>query len=360
MPDIGGRLGAVRDELKRRRVDGLFVTDITNIRYLSSFTGSSAYLLITGERSWFLTDSRYRLQARDEVKGFKIKVYVRAALDAVATCVKGAKLKTLGFEGKTLSYDSYLRLKKALSGTRLRSLPGIVEARRAVKDSFEIGRIRKAIEIANAGFIAARKGLASGRTEKEVAQSIEAAVKRRGAEGLSFETIVLSGKRGALPHGKPLDKRVKRGALVVVDIGVTLGGYCSDETRTYVVGSPTRMQKNVYQVVKDAHDRAIAKVRPGVKASVVDRAARGYIKKAGFGRYFGHGTGHGVGLDIHEDPVISPTNNDVIVEGMVFTIEPGVYIPEWGGVRIEDMVLVTANGCEILTKGSDKELCCLG
>jgi Xaa-Pro aminopeptidase len=360
MPDMGQRLGTVRDELKRRGVDGLFVTDIANIRYLTGFTGSSAYLLITGGHGWFLTDSRYGLQARDEVKGFKIKVYARKALDAVATLVTGAKLKTLGFERKSLSYDSYLGLKKALSGTRLRSLSGIVEARRAVKDCFEIGRIRKAIEIANAGFIAARKGLTSGRTEKEVVHSIEAAVKRKGAEALSFETIVLSGKRGAFPHGKPSDKRVKRGALVVVDLGVTLEGYCSDETRTYIVGSPTRMQKKVYRVVKDAHDRAIEKVMPGVKASVVDMAARSYIKKAGYGRYFGHGTGHGVGLNIHEDPVIGPMNNDVITEGMVFTIEPGVYIPGWGGVRIEDMVLVTAYGSEILTKGSDKELCCLG
>lgn len=259
-----------------------------------------------------------------------------------------------------MSYDSYAELKKAVPGTRLRSLTGIVEAGRAVKDSFEIGRIQRAIEVADSGFVAARKVLASGAgTEKQVAGKIEAAVKAKGVDALSFETIVLTGARGALPHGKPSDERVKRGALTVVDMGVRVDGYCSDETRTYCVGSHTRMQKKIYQVVKDAHDRAIERVKPGVKASVVDRAARGHIKRAGYGKYFGHGTGHGVGLDIHEGPVISPMSKDVLAEGMVFTIEPGIYIPGWGGVRIEDMVLVTSDGCEVLTRGSDKEFSCL-
>jgi Xaa-Pro aminopeptidase len=359
MPDIFERVGAVLDEIKRKRTDGLFVTDITNVRYLSGFTGSSAYLLITGHGSWFFTDPRYELQATDEVKGFKVKIYTRAAFNTIASVVKRAKIKTLAFEGKTLSYDSYEKLKKALPGTRLKSLSGIVEKRRAVKDDFEIGQIRRAIEVANAGFAAARKGLASLRTEKEVALKIEAAVKRKGADALSFETIVLSGERGALPHGKPSEEKIKMGALTVVDLGVTIDGYCSDETRTYCVGSPTMKQKRVYQVVKDAHDRAIEKVRSGVRASVVDGAARSYIRRAGYGKYFGHGTGHGVGLDIHEDPVISPMSKDIITEGMVFTIEPGIYMPGWGGVRIEDMVLVTSCGCEILTRGSNKEFCCI-
>ncbi len=331
-------------------MDALLVTNLSNIRYLSAFTGSSAYLLVTARGGRLFIDSRYGLQARAEVKGFGVKVYARSAVADVASLVKARGIKSLGFEGGSVSYATFRHIRKALSGVRLKPLTGAVEKGRAVKDASEIKAIRGAIEAAAPGFKEARKRLAAGGTEKGTASAVERVVKKAGADGFSFPMLVASGPRGALPHGRPSTKKVKSGELVIVDMGVVVGGYCSDQTHTYAVGKPTARQKKIYGLVRAAHQRAIEKVRPGVRASEVDRAARDCIRKAGYGKRFGHGTGHGVGLDVHEGPAIGSRSKDVLEEGMVFTVEPGVYIPGWGGVRIEDMVLVTSDGCELLTE----------
>ncbi|MBI5599519.1 MAG: aminopeptidase P family protein [Deltaproteobacteria bacterium] len=349
------RIKIMRAGLEGRGLDGILVTDLKNVRYLAGFTGTSGYVLLTslkashaGAAGFFFTDSRYALQARGEVKGLRITIY-KKAIEEIAGTVKGLGLKRVGFDGRNLSYDTFRRLKKLLPAVRLKSSPDAVEGKRAVKDADEVEYIRGAIAAAGKGFESVEKRGIGGVTEKEVSIRIEAAVKKAGADALSFETIVASGFRSAMPHAVASGKRIKKGELVIVDMGVELGGYRSDETRTYAVGSATAAQKKIYSTVKDAQMRALDAIRPGARAKDVDGAARTCIRKAGYGKYFGHGTGHGVGLDVHERPHISPQSTDVFEEGMVVTVEPGIYIPGFGGVRIEDMALVTRDGAEVLT-----------
>jgi len=335
-------------------IDGILFTGLENIRYLTGFTGSSGALLVTMKGALFFTDSRYETQAGEEVSGCRI-LCVKNLIDGITREVATSGVKKVGFEGDDLSYDSFVRFNEALDGCNLVSTSRELKNIRSVKERREVKSIRRAIEMANRGFDLAAERIAPGTTEREIASMIEEEVRARGADGMAFETIVASGERAALPHGKASDKVIEKGDFVIVDMGVSLGGYNSDETRTFVVGRPTARQKRIYQIVKEGHDRAIDGVKPGVKASAIDGVARGGIKRRKMGKYFGHGTGHGVGVAIHEAPTISPSSHDILEESMVFTVEPGVYIPGWGGVRIEDMVIVTKTGCEILTTGS-KEL----
>ncbi|MBI5287031.1 MAG: aminopeptidase P family protein [Deltaproteobacteria bacterium] len=295
-----------------------------------------------------MTDPRYITQGELEVEGFKIRGY-KKQIEGVISLVRRLRIKRLGFEGKGMSYDYYLGLRKGLSARGLIPVSEGIDRLRAVKDPWEVEAIRKAIRISTKAFDVAKGAIAPGVRERDVTLKVEFDMKAHGAEGVPFDVIVVSGARAALPHGRAASKRIKRGDLVIVDMGATCNGYHSDETSTFVVGKPTRRQREVYQVVKGAHDRAIEGIRPGLKASYIDSIARGVITRAGYGDYFGHGTGHGVGLAVHEAPTISPFGDATLEEGMVFTIEPGVYIPGWGGVRIEDMVLVTSQGCRVLT-----------
>ncbi len=345
------RLKKLRKRLPSWKVDALLITVRENVRYLSGFTGSSGSLILTRQEAYFLTDSRYATQARDEVKGVRIKIYKREIEDTVSF-IKRLRLKRLGFEARGIIYETYGKLKDGLHGKRLVPLSKDIEGIRSVKDTGEIRHIKRAARLASIGFQTAINRIIPGSVESEVALDAEMAMKKNGAQGLSFDIIVASGKRGALPHGKASDKKIRKSEFVIVDLGARYNGYHSDETCTFVVGRAGREQKRVYQIVKDAHDMAIDAVRPGVKASSIDAAARDFIKKTGYGKYFGHGAGHGVGLAVHEWPSISPYSDVMIEEGMVFTIEPGIYIPQWGGVRIEDMVLVTRSGCEVLTEMS--------
>jgi len=359
LPDIRSRLREVRKNASEHGVDAFLVTDIKNIRYLSGFTGSSAYIIVIGEvgnsLGVFLTDSRYTETARVEARGFTVKQYSKA-LDSVAAEVKSSGIKTLGFEANHLPYETFARLKKALGHVRLKPLTGMVSSIRARKDAAELRLIRESAGLLDRGFEAVSGLLRSGAIEKDVAWGIESFLRTsRGgnapvADAFAFDPIIASGPRGALPHGKASDKKIKKGELVVVDMGVLLNGYNSDETRTYCVGRAGIKQKKIFDVVSEAQMRAIEKIKPGRAAKDVDAAARGCIEKAGFGKYFGHGTGHGVGLDVHEAPIIGPYSKDILEEGMVVTVEPGIYIPGLGGVRIEDMVHVVKGGAEIITK----------
>jgi Xaa-Pro aminopeptidase len=343
------RLKRLRAGLAAKKLDAFLVTDLKNIRYLTGFTGSSAYAIVSAGKAFFLTDPRYTAQAREEVEGFRVRIF-KKALDTIAQTVSEMKAGVIGFESGSLSFDNYSKLKKALRAkSALKPFPALVSGLRSVKDPFEIERISEAARLLDRGFTYAMKAVKPGAVESEAAYSIETFFRKKGAEALAFDTIIASGERGALPHGKASEKRIKKGELVVVDMGALLNGYNSDETRTFVTGRPTPKQKEVYGVVRDAQAAAIEAVRPGVKASAVDLAARGVIDKAGYGKYFGHGTGHGVGLDIHEGPGLGPNSPELLEEGMVITVEPGIYIPGWGGVRIEDMVLVTKNGARLLT-----------
>jgi len=348
------RLRALRSELKRRRVEAFLVSEIKNIRYLTGFTGSSAYLVVSPRRALFLTDSRYAAQAGAEVAGAEVSVY-RSLLHGIRRAVRRLRPGLLGFEGDNLGYDTCLKMRRALPGVRLRSVPGMVGRLRERKDAFELGRIRDSIEILDAGFRAAERLLVAGASERDVSLSVEYEMKRRGADALAFETIMASGARGAMPHAAASVRKMRRGEMVVVDMGVSLKGYNSDQTRTYCIGRPGALERKVHDIVRSAQARAIETIRPGVAASAVDSAARESIEKAGYAEFFGHGTGHGVGLDVHEGPVIGPKSREILREGMVVTIEPGIYLPGRFGVRIEDMVLVTGRGAEVMTR-SPREL----
>ena len=352
------RLIAVQKKLLSWHLDALLITTPENIRYLSGFTGSSGVIIVTPAQAFFFTDSRYAAQSKDEVSGFKVRIYKKQIND-IGYFIDQLKCRRIGFEEEGLNYATYRRLKGLLKGKRLVPVLEDIDRIRGRKDSDELNNMEKAASIASIGFDAAMNCIYPGAVERDVALDIELAMKKSGAEAVSFDIIVASGARAALPHGKASDKKIRKSELVIVDLGARYKGYHSDETCTFIVGRASREQKKVYQIVKDAHDSAIEAVRPGIKASYIDSVVRDFIRKAGYGKYFGHGTGHGIGLAVHECPNISPYSSDTIEEGMVFTVEPGIYIPCWGGVRIEDMVFVTRDGCRVLTKTS-KELKSLG
>jgi len=343
-----GRINHIKRILREGKVDGILITNLENIRYLSGFTGSDGAVMITENKGYFLTDSRYTTQAREEVSEFEVIQY-KKKIEGLSDLITDLGLKGIGFEAQDLTYQAHSKLAERVNEGGLIPINERVKNIRTVKDDGEIGLIKRAIDIASTSLRENVRRIMPGNQEREIALELEFSMRRNGADSIAFDTIVVSGDRSALPHGKPSEKRIQRGDSVIIDYGAGYRGYYSDETRTFFCGKPNRRQKEVYQIVKDAHDKAISSVRPGIKAMEVDAITRGWIKDAGYGEYFGHGTGHGVGLAVHENPVIGPESEDIVEEGMVFTIEPGIYIPGWGGVRIEDMVLVTGNGCEVLT-----------
>ncbi len=358
--DYKKRRAAMAAGLARRKLPVFIETGMENIRYLTGFTGSSAFLVFSEKKSTLLTDSRYASQAAEEVKknGFSVKIYKKDLFSVIATVV--ARLSTsgpVGVDGGALSHSSFLRLRAAMRPLRLRAAGNLTGRLRMVKEPCELELIRRSASILEQGFRKASRLLRPGAVERAVARKVEDFFIDRGAEGASFGSIVASGPRGALPHGKASHKEIKRGELVVVDMGARYDGYCSDATRTFCIERATRLQKKVYSIVKEAQLLAAARIRDGVKASLVDRAARAHIRKAGYGKNFGHGTGHGTGLAVHEGPGIGPGSKDVLREGMVVTVEPGIYIPGWGGVRIEDMVIVRGDGCEFITSSPEQLLC---
>ncbi|MEK7850480.1 MAG: Xaa-Pro peptidase family protein [Deltaproteobacteria bacterium] len=351
---IINKLSQLEGVMRAARCDALLITGIENIRYITGFTGSSGVLLITDNGGIFFTDPRYTEQACKEIRGFKVREY-KKRVPELAAAISEAGLKRVGFEDSDLTYQAYHELGKELKGIKLVPLKDKLGPLRSVKSKEELRLISKAADIAYKAFEKLIPSVRPGKREDDLSVELEYLMRRGGAEGLSFDVIVASGTRSALPHGRPGSKFIKKGDPVVIDFGARYKGYHSDETVTVFAGKVSERLAGIYQTVKDAHDRAIDAVRPGVNLVEIDRAAREFIDKAGYGRYFGHGTGHGVGLNVHEWPSISPNSKGVAEEGMVFTIEPGIYIPRVGGVRIEDMVVVTKDGCRVLTKIS-KEL----
>lgn len=337
-----------REKFERYGLDGIFISNLDNVRYLSGFTGGEGSILITQNGNYFFADSRYVTQASEQTRGFNVTKYDDREKE-VSDLVSALNIKNLGFEPQYVTFEAYNKLLKRLPGTGLIPVDEGLDGLREVKEDSEIGLIKEAIRIASESYLRLAKSIKIGAKEREIALEMEYFMRRMGAEKVSFDTIVASGKRAALPHGVAADKRIEKGDLIVIDYGARYQGYYSDETQTVVVGKPTAEQEKIYQVVKDAQEKAFEAIKPGIEVTKVDSAARDYIKKAGFGEYFGHGTGHGVGLAVHETPRISPLGKGVLEEGMVFTIEPGIYIPGWGGVRLEDMVRVTSHGYEKLT-----------
>lgn len=343
------RLQWVSNLLISDDLDGFLVTSLENVRYWSGFTGSDATLLLMENQRHLLTDSRYTTQAREEAHGYHIIEYVKK-VQGITDAVLASQIERLGFESQHVPYALYADLAAKLDKIHLVPLDEEIRTARIRKDSSEIRLLRKAIAIAEQAFLNNLHLIKPGIAERELAQEIEFAMRRLGAESIAFETIVGSGHRGALPHGKPGERKFEKGDLIVIDFGARSNGYHSDETCTVSLGNPTPEQRKVYSVVKEAHDRAISSIRPGVAFEKIDRAARQYIKQKGYGSRFGHSLGHGVGLAVHEEPRMSFDSSGVAETGMVFTVEPGIYIPEWGGVRIEDMVLAKEGECEVLTQ----------
>jgi Xaa-Pro aminopeptidase/Xaa-Pro dipeptidase len=331
-------------------VDALLVTHMPNVAYLTGFTGTSGMAVATAEEIHFLTDFRYVEQARGQMPGRPIHEYKEAAA-GVAKLLKKLDARKVGFEGDHVSVTRAEQWKKEIDGVSWVPLIGMVERLRLVKDAPEMDAIRFLTGTLARVYPTAKALLKPGAVERDVAVELEYHLMKEGAEGRAFAFIVASGPRGAMPHGVASNKVIQKGELVILDWGAFGRGYHTDNTRTLKVGPAEIPQEmlDVYDVVLEANLAAIESVRPGVTAKEIDAAARGVIERAGFGSAFGHGTGHGVGRDIHEKPTVSWRDETVVEEGMVFTIEPGIYLPGKGGVRIEDMVHVTQHGCEVLT-----------
>ena len=345
------RRGRLRKLLEKAGAEALLVTNFANVTYLIGFTGDDSYLLITQTNEVLITDPRYTTQLQKECPGLDLHVRQPGSniAEEAGKVVKAAHVATLAIEGDAMPVSLLERLVKDLPKVQLQSSSGLIEGLREVKDKEEIAELRKAISMAERAFAATRPTLRPDRTEQQIANDLDWHMRDFGAKGSSFETIVLVGPRAALPHGRPEGTRVGDSECVLIDWGANGKLYRSDLTRVLTTARISPKLKRVYGVVLRAQMQAIAAIRPGVKGSDVDAVARNIINDEGFGKFFGHSLGHGIGLDIHEGPRLATTNPKPLLPGMVVTVEPGIYLPGWGGVRIEDDVLVTKTGCEVLT-----------
>jgi Xaa-Pro aminopeptidase len=350
------RLGELRRRLADLSLDGMVLTEPYNVRYLSGFTGSLGYLLVGQDTGEILGDSRYWLQMEEEAPAFAL---TRSGASPglwqlVAERIRSHRFNRVGFESQHLTVDMYDRLRESLpSGLLLERTRGLVEELRMRKTPEEIRQLRLVAEIAGRAFDRVRGELRPGLRERDVAFLLEQTFRELGADGPSFETIVAAGERGALPHGRASDRVIERGDMIVIDFGAEAGGYNSDTTRTVVLGEPSPQQRRMIEAVRQAQQVSLAMMRPGVAADSIDRKAREVAAElAGPEHAFGHGLGHGIGLMVHERPYLSPSDRTLLQPGMVITNEPGVYIPGWGGVRLEEMVLITETGSEVISPAS--------
>jgi len=346
-------LQSLQEEIPKHKLDAILVGHLPNIRYLCGFSGSAGLLVVSDREAQFFTDGRYTVQARAEVKGARIRIQkgksaFAAALDWMA---ERKLIKRLGIEAGYMTIaDRDVLAKRVGRGVRIVNAPPLIERMRMVKSEDEIGKIRSACELGRHLFDTLAEALKPDRTESQVAGQLELAARDAGADQMAFTTIIAGGKRSALPHGRPSAAPIPHEGFVVCDFGVILSGYCSDMTRTLHVGRPSAEARRVYEAVREAQQAALEAVRPGKTVGEVDAAARKLLHKRGLGKYFTHSTGHGLGLEIHEAPRVAAGQTEILRPGMVITVEPGVYLPGKFGVRIEDTVVVTETGCDILTK----------
>jgi Xaa-Pro aminopeptidase len=355
---ISSRLAALRRRIAEvcpeTPVDAMLVTGAENRRYVSGFTGSAGLLLVTAREALLLTDFRYVEQAKGQSPDFEIVKIEGQPWPDVAEQAQRLGVGRVGFESEDLTVDAHLRLQEALKETapnvQTVALRGVVEALRVAKAAGEIALIRKSVEIADRAFETVAAGLRPGVTEREVAWRLEVEMRERGADSLGFPTIVAAGPNGAMPHHRPSNRPIQRGEPIIIDMGCRLDGYNSDMTRTIVLGEPDARFWEIYQLVLRAQQACEDGLKAGMLGKDGDQLARDVIEAAGHGDHFGHGAGHGVGLQVHENPYFSRTRGDMEVpEGAVMTVEPGIYLPGWGGVRIEDMLVVGTARCQVLT-----------
>lgn len=347
------RLQRLRERMAAAGVPALLVTKVENRRYMSGFTGTWGWLLVTPQEAYLITDSRYTEQARAQAPDYKLVQQSNAGmLHEVRELAGSLGLKALGVEPHVLTHSEYRSLAEKLHPIELMDTDHLVEDLRKTKDPGEVDQIRQALAMTDRAFEHILTVLKPGMREKDVALELEYTMRQQGAEALSFDTIVASGPRSALPHGIASDRVIEAGDFVTMDFGCKHGGYCSDFTRTVSVGQAPDELRRIYDVVRRAQQAALEAVRPGMVAQELDAVARRVIDEAGYGKCFGHGLGHGVGLEIHEAPRLGVTGQEVLKPGMIITIEPGVYVPGLGGVRIEDMVCVTEQGGDDLTRAT--------
>lgn len=349
------RLDSIRARLEQAGVDALMVSSDENRRYLSGFAGSAGSLIITPEEAVLATDFRYVEQAGQQAPDCRV-LRTRNGLSWLTDLLKELKVQRLGFEGDQMTVATHERILKALvesnggSHISLVATSGLVEGLRSVKDAQELATLTRAIEIGDQAFREVSHTIREGQTELEVAWMLEKAVRELGAEAVSFDTIVAAGPSAALPHHHPDDRPIRAGEPIIIDMGARYQGYCSDLSRTLCLGRPDDTFRKVYDTVLGAQLTAIATVEAGMSATDADGLARTVIEEAGYGENFGHSLGHGVGLEIHEQPGVGPGSTTVLADGMVFTIEPGIYISGWGGVRIEDVVVLESGKARVISK----------
>lgn len=341
--------------LEEKELDVIIVSNGYNMRYISGFSGATGYLYLSKKKKAVLTDSRYTIQAKEEAKDYEVLEVHGKYTELVKGLLEEEQVQKVGFEGKDFLCYDFSKWKEAMSKVEWVALEDELSDLRIIKTPDELEKIRKAEEIGDKAFTKILDVIKPGMTELEVAAHLEFFMKEAGAEGLSFDTIVASGINSSKPHAVPGRKKIEKGDFVTMDFGCLYEGYCSDMTRTIVVGKANEKQKQIYQIVLEAQLAALDFIKAGYTGKKIDRVARNVIDQAGYKDCFGHGLGHSVGLFIHENPRLSPSENNIILENVIETVEPGIYIENFGGVRIEDLVVVTKDGCQNFTH-SPKEL----
>ncbi|WP_147533930.1 M24 family metallopeptidase [Bacillus marasmi] len=348
------KLNKLRSHFENLGIDALLITSSYNRRYMSNFTGTAGVVLITAEAALFITDFRYIEQATNQCEGFTIIKHGPSLIAEIASQTERLGIKKLGFEQDYVSFSTYSEYKAAIKAD-LVPISGIIEKLRLIKTESEIKILKEAADIADAAFKHILDFIRPGLTELEVSNELEFFMRAAGATSSSFDTIVASGHRSALPHGVASDKVIEKGDMITLDYGAYYKGYVSDITRTISCGEPDPKLKEIYNIVYEAQMRGVEGIKPGMTGKEADALTRNYITEKGYGEYFGHSTGHGIGLEVHEGPALSFRSDLKLVPGMVVTVEPGIYIPGLGGVRIEDDIVITNNHNELLTH-STKEL----
>lgn len=348
------RLANLQAALPAKNLDALLVTDPVNVTYLTGFTGDESALLVASDHAWLITDSRFTEQVKEQVTNAELVLHTHGLLGEAGALAQAHGLDTAGFEADVMTYADFQKLPASV---KWQATTDVVPKLREVKDDQELKRIEKAIQIAEAGYQHVLDTIKPGMTELQVATDLDFYMRKLGASGTSFETIVASGKRAAMPHGAATTKVIEAGDVITLDWGCVYQGYVSDITRTFAVGEPDAKLKAVYKIVYDCNQATAAMMAPGVLGRTINDFAHQYIEKKGYGQYFGHGTGHGIGLSIHEGPgAWGPYADTPQVEGNVETDEPGIYIPDLGGVRVEDDLLITESGAKYLTTPAPSEL----
>ncbi len=340
------RVFRLREEMNKLNLDAVLIEDFKNKTYLSGFTGTSGSIIITKNKNLLFTDFRYIQQAKNQVKGFEIVEISRN--NPITKFLKDMDIKRLGFEDDKMSFSTYSNYNEYLINTDMIPLKGMILNLRAIKDENELEKIRQAAKLADEGFMHIINFIKPGMKESEVALELEFFMRKKGAIGASFDFIVASGKRSSMPHGVASDKVIELGDFVTIDFGCVYNGYCSDMTRTIVVGKASEKQKEIYNIVLEAQLKVIEYAKANITGIELDNIARQYIIEKGYGDKFGHGLGHGIGLDVHELPNVNSLGTNTLKPNMVISDEPGIYIEDFGGVRIEDLLILTEDGCEVI------------